>query len=69
METWQKKIRHLRSFLRGWAKNLSGLYKKEKECLPNLIDQLDRKAENTHLSEPERLSLHEANENICKLKR
>ena len=23
-ETWQNKIRHLRQFLRGWAKNLSG---------------------------------------------
>jgi hypothetical protein len=62
METWQKKIRHLRSFLRGWAKNLSGVYKKEKDRLSNLIDHLDKKAENTHHSEPERLALHEANE-------
>ena len=28
---WQNKIRHLRSFLRGWAKHLSGVYKIEKE--------------------------------------
>jgi hypothetical protein len=27
IETWQKK-RHLRSFLRGWAKILGGKYKK-----------------------------------------
>jgi hypothetical protein len=29
IQTWQKKIIHLRRFLRGWAKNLSGKYKKE----------------------------------------
>ena len=28
METWQNKIRRLRQFLRGWAKNKSGHYKK-----------------------------------------
>jgi hypothetical protein len=32
IETWQKKIRHLRQFLRGWAHNLSGDYKKEKKA-------------------------------------
>jgi hypothetical protein len=30
IETWQNKIRHLRKFLRGWEKNISGKYKKEK---------------------------------------
>jgi hypothetical protein len=30
MEVWQNKVRHLRSFLRGWAKNLSSQYRKEK---------------------------------------
>jgi hypothetical protein len=28
IESWQKKIRHLRQFLRGWARNISGEYKK-----------------------------------------
>jgi hypothetical protein len=32
IETWQKKIRHMRQFLRGWARNLSGNYKKEKSA-------------------------------------
>jgi hypothetical protein len=41
---WQYKIRHLRRFLRGWAKCLSGQYKKEKERLLLLIDELDLKA-------------------------
>ena len=30
VERWQNKIRHLRQFLRGWAKNPSGEYKKKK---------------------------------------
>jgi hypothetical protein len=51
MQTWQNKIRHLRRFLRGWAKNLSGKYKKEKERLLNLIDFLDIQAETCPLTE------------------
>jgi hypothetical protein len=30
MQRWQNKIRRLRQFLRGWAKNMNGAYKKEK---------------------------------------
>jgi hypothetical protein len=30
IENWQNKIRHLRSFLRGWAKNMISFYKSEK---------------------------------------
>ena len=41
LERWQNKIRHLRSFLRGWAKNLSGVYKMEKDGLLALIHALD----------------------------
>uniref|UniRef100_A0A453CNR5 Uncharacterized protein n=1 Tax=Aegilops tauschii subsp. strangulata TaxID=200361 RepID=A0A453CNR5_AEGTS len=29
LERWQNKIRHLRQFLRGWARNESGIYKQE----------------------------------------
>jgi hypothetical protein len=54
VERWQHKVRHLRQFLRGWAKNLSGVYKKEKERLTILIDELDLKNETTPLSEAER---------------
>jgi hypothetical protein len=49
VERWQNKIRHLRQFLRGWARNLSGVYRKEKERLLLLIDDLDIKAESTPL--------------------
>ena len=45
IERWQNKIRHLRQFLRGWARNESGIYKQEKERLTQLIDALDLKAE------------------------
>jgi hypothetical protein len=45
------------------------MFIKKKERLSNLIDHLDKKAENTHLSEPERLALCEANENLCNLRR
>ena len=30
LKRWQAKIRRLRQYLRGWAKNISGNYKKEK---------------------------------------
>ena len=45
MENWLNNLRHIRRLLKGWAKNLSGKYKKEKERLLNIIDQLDLKAE------------------------
>jgi hypothetical protein len=31
MQRWQAKIRKLRQHLRGWAKNVSGTYKKGKK--------------------------------------
>jgi hypothetical protein len=38
IEVWQNKIRHLRRFLKGWAKNQSGKYKVEKEnCCASLL--------------------------------
>ena len=69
MEQWQNKIRHLRRFLKGWAKNLSGKYKKEKERLLSIIDDLDLKAENGPLSIHERGMLRDANERITNLRR
>ena len=52
--TWQKRIRHMRRYLRGWAKNISGRYKKEKQRLLGIIDTLDLKAEVCALSSNER---------------
>lgn len=53
IEKWQNKIRSLRQFLRWWAKNIAGHNKKEKKQLVSMIDELDKKAENTILSDQE----------------
>jgi hypothetical protein len=68
IQTRQNKIRHLRQFLRGWAKNVSGKYKREKERLLNVIDTLDIKTETMPLSLVERNELKLANENLNKLR-
>jgi hypothetical protein len=69
MEVWQNKIRHLRSYLRGWAKNLSSVYKNEKERLLLLIDFLDKKAETMPLSASERAELKVSTDSLAKLRR
>jgi hypothetical protein len=69
IQTGQNKIRHLRRFLRGWAKNLSGKYKREKERLLNIIDSLEIKVETMPLSIVECDELKQANEKLNKLRR
>jgi hypothetical protein len=54
MDIWLNMLRHIRKFLKGWAKNQSGKYKKEKERLLGIIDHLDVKAETNTLSLAER---------------
>jgi hypothetical protein len=44
-----RKIRRVRQHLRGWAKNTSVQYKKEKKHILNTLDLLDKKAESTPL--------------------
>jgi hypothetical protein len=53
MQKWQNKIRRLRQFLRGWAKNMAGAYKKEKQELMRKSEELDKKAETQLLSQRE----------------
>jgi hypothetical protein len=53
MEIWQGKIHRLRQYLRGWAKNISGQYNKEKKEIINTLDTLDKKAEHTPLQAEE----------------
>jgi hypothetical protein len=62
MERWQGKIRRLRQHLRGWTKNISGQYKKEKKEILNTVDILDKKAENIPL-QPEELNLKQCLKN------
>jgi hypothetical protein len=66
---WQYKIRHIRHFLIGWAKFLSGQYTKEKERLLSLIDELDLKDESIPLDEDDRTKLRKANDDLTKLRR
>ena len=40
----------MRQFLRGWAKNKSGIYKVEKERLLQIINELDLRAETSLLN-------------------
>jgi hypothetical protein len=53
MQRWQNKIRRLSQYLRGWAKNMNGVYKKEKQELLRRADELDKKAESQVLSQRE----------------
>jgi hypothetical protein len=53
LERWQAKIRRLHQYLRGWAKNVSGAYKKEKQALLNKLDELDKKSQISPLDELE----------------
>jgi hypothetical protein len=53
IQKWQNKIRRLRQFLRGWAKNMSGAYKKEKQELMRRAEERDKKAETQLLSQQE----------------
>jgi hypothetical protein len=69
IEVWQNNIYHLRRFLRGWARNRSGVYKKEKERLLAIIDELDIKAETSPLNTSDSGKLREANDKLLKLRR
>ena len=53
LQKWQNKIRRLKQFLRGWAINLNGAYRKEKEELLRKTNELDKKAEDCLLSQQE----------------
>jgi hypothetical protein len=53
IQVWQNKMRRLRQYLRGWAKNIKGKNKKEKERLMALANDLDLKAEHAVLTQQE----------------
>jgi hypothetical protein len=62
MQRWQNKIRRLRQYLRGWAKNMNGAYKKEKQELMRKAEELDKLAESQLLSQRDwdlKQSIHE----------
>jgi hypothetical protein len=45
MERRQGKFRRVRQYLKGWTKNISGQYKKDKKEILSTLDKLDKKAE------------------------
>ena len=45
LQRWQNKIRAVRPYLRGWAKNHVGENRRMKSFLLQQLDGLDRKAE------------------------
>jgi hypothetical protein len=69
LKRWQAKIRKLCQYLRGWAKNVSGAYKKEKKTLLNKLNELDKKAENSLLDESELNLKHVLNERLVEILR
>jgi hypothetical protein len=69
IERWQAKISRLRQYLRGWARNVSGVYKKEKETILNKLDALDKKAEIMLLTQQEVDLKHVLNERLSELLR
>jgi hypothetical protein len=69
LERWQAKIRRLRQYLKGWAKNTSGAYKKEKKRLLEKLDELDKKAESTLLDQNELNLKHVLNKRLSELLR
>ena len=64
LEKWQAKIRRLRQYLRGWAKNVRGAYKKEQKTLLEKLDELDKKAETMLLTSQEVNLKHVLNERL-----
>jgi hypothetical protein len=52
--------------LKGWARNNSSAYKKEKQRLLDIIDKLDIKVETIPLSTSEREEMKLANEQLVK---
>ena len=69
LEKWQEKIRRLRQYLRGWTKNVSGAYKKEKKALLEKLDELDKKTETMLLTSQEVNLKHVLNERLAELLR
>jgi hypothetical protein len=69
LQRWQSKIRRLRQYLRGWASNTAGTYKKEKKTLLALLQNLDKKAENDMLNDQEINLKHYLKERLVTLLR
>ncbi|XP_073361957.1 uncharacterized protein [Aegilops tauschii subsp. strangulata] len=69
IQRWNFKIRAMRRHLSGWAKHTNGMYKKEKQRLSTIIDDLDKIAETRILSQQEIDMKNQSNEKVARLLR
>jgi hypothetical protein len=69
MEQWLNKIRRLRHFLIGWARNLDSQNKNYKSDMLAKIDAFDRKAETSFLSPQEEELIHHLKGQLTNLQR
>lgn len=69
IQRWIFKIRAMRRHLSGWAKHTNGIYKKEKQRLCTIIDDLDKIAETRTLSQQEIELKNQSNEMVARLLR
>jgi hypothetical protein len=69
VELGQNKIRALRQYLQGWAKDTVGHLKHEKHQIMNVLDGLDKKAEKTMLTPNEITLKHYLNERLTHILR
>jgi hypothetical protein len=69
IERWQGKIRRVRQYMRGWAKNMNDQYKKEKEHMLNSLDLLDQKVESIPLDDNEIVLKQYLNNRLAELLR
>lgn len=69
VQRWNNKLSALRRFIRGWAAQINGEYKKKKSDLQNTICSLDVQAEVRDLNVEELECLSQARENLIKLLR
>uniref|UniRef100_A0A453KU06 Reverse transcriptase domain-containing protein n=1 Tax=Aegilops tauschii subsp. strangulata TaxID=200361 RepID=A0A453KU06_AEGTS len=69
IQRWNFKIRAMRQHLAGWAKHTNGIYKKEKQRLSTIIDDLDKIAETRTLSQQEIELKNQSNEKVARLLR
>ena len=59
----------MRQHLTGWAKHTNRIYKKEKQRLSTIIDDLDKIAETRTLSQQEIELKNQSNEKVARLLR
>ena len=66
---WNAKIRNLRKYLRGWARHITGILKREKEHLCTIIDEIARATETRVLTQQEIELKSQSNAEVARMLR